>query len=84
VFFNAGYGEAMTVNDLAGRLIALTGSNSVVQYQSTRPGDVRHSRASVEKLAATGFIPVLGMDESLRRTLEYFRGALTSTGAIAR
>lgn len=77
--YNAGYGGAMTVNDLADRLISLTGSNSSIQYLPERPGDVRHSRASVEKLTATAFTPVCGMDESLRETLEYFRGRLAQT-----
>jgi UDP-glucose 4-epimerase len=72
--YNAGYGGMMTVNELARQLITLAGSASEVQHLPERPGDVKHSRAAVEQLAATGYQPVCGMEQGLRETLEYFRG----------
>ena len=71
--FNAGYGEMMTVNELAQKVIALTGSTSVVQSLPARPGDVKHSRAAIDKLLNTGFRHTSSMEEGLRATLEYFR-----------
>jgi UDP-glucose 4-epimerase len=72
--YNAGYGGMMTGNELARQLITLAGSASEVQHLPERPGDVKHSRAAVEQLAATGYQPVCGMEQGLRETLEYFRG----------
>ena len=70
--FNAGYGGQITINDLANRLIGAAGSTSVVLHAPERAGDVRHSRASADKLRAAGWIPRHDLDEGLARTLEFF------------
>ncbi len=77
--FNAGYGGQMTLNELAGELLAQTGSNSPLHYEAPRPGDVMHSRAAVDSLTGTGFVPQTGLKEGLRETLEYFRSRLTNS-----
>jgi UDP-glucose 4-epimerase len=64
--FNAGCGSAITVNDLAAQIVAATGSQSTITHAPARPGDVRHSTASIEKLVATGWRP----DVTLARGLE--------------
>jgi UDP-glucose 4-epimerase len=71
--FNAGYGGMMTVNDLAQNVTALAGSPSVIQHLPERAGDVKHSRAAIDKLLATGFRHTGSMEEGLRSTMEYFR-----------
>jgi UDP-glucose 4-epimerase len=68
--FNAGYGAQITINDLAERIIALTGSSSRVVRQPPRAGDVRHSRASPAKLLSAGWQPQWNLEEGLRRTIE--------------
>ncbi|MEI6675513.1 MAG: NAD-dependent epimerase/dehydratase family protein [Verrucomicrobiota bacterium] len=71
--FNAGYGGQMTLNQLANQLIAAAGSSSQVVHGLTRPGDVRHSRASVDKLRAAGWTPQHSLEEGLAATLEFFK-----------
>jgi UDP-glucose 4-epimerase len=71
--FNAGYGGQITINDLAGGIIAAAGSSSRVHHGPERAGDVRHSRASADKLRAAGWRPRHTLDEGLAATLEYFR-----------
>jgi UDP-glucose 4-epimerase len=71
--FNVGYGKQMTILQLARRIIAATGSNSVIQHAPERPGDVKHSRASIEKLHAAGFCPPGSFDVGLAETISYFR-----------
>lgn len=71
--FNAGYGGQMTINDLADRVIELAGSASKVNHTAERAGDVRHSRASADKLRAAGWIPRHSLGEGLARTLEFFK-----------
>jgi UDP-glucose 4-epimerase len=55
--FNAGYEKQITVLDLARQILALTDSHSPIHFEPQRPGDVRHSLASVEKLRNAGFQP---------------------------
>lgn len=71
--FNAGYGGQITINDLANNLIAAQGSSSKVIHKEERPGDVKHSRASADKLRAAGWAPKYTLEEGLGTTLEFFR-----------
>ena len=63
---NAGYGGTLTINDLARRIIAAANSRSEIRYLPERPGDVRHSRASIAALLSTGWTPVSNLDDALR------------------
>lgn len=71
--FNAGYGGQMSISDLAGQIIAAAGSASKVVHGPERAGDVRHSRASADKLRAAGWEPRHTLGEALAATLAYFR-----------
>lgn len=77
--FNAGYGGQITVLDLARRIIAQAGSRSEIRHLPERVGDVRHSRANVDALRATGFRPLSSLDVGLAETLDYFRQHSSST-----
>jgi len=71
--FNAGYGGQITINELAETIIGLTGSRSKIIDLPERAGDVRHSRASSEKLRAAGWLPQFSLTEGLDKTVEFFR-----------
>jgi UDP-glucose 4-epimerase len=71
--FNAGYGGQITINDLADGLIQAADSASKVIHGPERAGDVRHSRASANKLRAAGWLPMHTLKEGLARTLEFFK-----------
>lgn len=73
--YNVAYGGRITIDDLAKEIIRLTGSSSKILHLAERPGDVRHSMAAVEKLRATGFVPVHTFEEGLAETVKFFRGA---------
>ena len=68
--FNCGYGCATKINELVDRVLAATNSQSPVVYLPARPGDVRHSCASTEKLRDLGWRPMSSLDDGLRETLE--------------
>lgn len=70
---NIAYGRKITINDLAGEIIRLTGSSSQIEHAPERPGDVRHSMAAIDKLQATGFRPGFNFEEGLRQTVEFYR-----------
>ncbi len=72
--FNAGYGGQITINDLANGLITAAASSSKVLHAPERAGDVRHSRASADKLRAAGWTPRHTLEEGLGVTLEFFKG----------
>jgi UDP-glucose 4-epimerase len=71
--FNAGYGGQITINELAAQIIANAGTSSKVLHAPERPGDVKHSRASADKLLAAGWKPRHTLEEGLARTFEYFK-----------
>lgn len=70
--FNVGYGKSMTVNQLASDIIRLSSSPSEVVHLPERSGDVKHSRASIDKLLASGFRHVSSLEEGLVETLDFF------------
>ncbi len=71
--FNAGYGGQTTVNDLARHIVASAASSSRILHRSERSGDVKHSRASVEKLIDAGWAPRYSLAEGLEMTLDFFK-----------
>ena len=72
--FNAGYGGQITINDLAEQIIRNAGTSSQVLHAAERPGDVKHSRASADKLLAAGWRPKHTLDEGLAATFDFFKG----------
>ena len=71
-FYNVAYGGRLTINDLAQKIIELTGSSSTIEYAPERAGDVKHSMASVEKITAAGFVPTFSFSEGLTETIRFF------------
>ncbi len=67
--FNVGYGNSMTINDLADQIVSATRSSSRIIHLAERAGDVRHSRASVDKLLATGYRHVSSLERGLEDTV---------------
>lgn len=71
--YNVGYGTSMTVNELAALIIRLSGSSSEIRHLPERAGDVKHSRASIDRLLATGFHHVSSLEQGIAETLDFFR-----------
>jgi UDP-glucose 4-epimerase len=71
--FNAGYGGQITVLELAQRILALAGSRSTIRLEPARAGDVRHSRATIERLQQAGFRPANTLDAGLQQMLSALR-----------
>jgi UDP-glucose 4-epimerase len=79
--FNAGYGDQITILELAQRILALTGSRSSIEFSPARAGDVQHSRASVERLQNAGFRPEGSLNAGLAEMSLGFRSAFDSGDA---
>jgi UDP-glucose 4-epimerase len=71
--FNAGYGGQITINELAAQIITNAGTSSKILHAPERPGDVKHSRASADKLLAAGWKPRHTLEEGLASTFEFFK-----------
>lgn len=74
--FNVACGKQITINELAKTICRLTGSRSEIRYAPERAGDVKHSRASIEKISSVGFVPAENQEKSLRQTIEFFRNQI--------
>jgi UDP-glucose 4-epimerase len=70
--FNVAYGQRITIKELAATICQLTGSRSEIVHAAERPGDVKHSLASVDKLRAAGFVPSANFQAGLQITIDYF------------
>jgi len=72
--FNVGCGAQISLNQLVKELQAILDTDLKVEYAEPRPGDVKHSLASIEKTQRLmGYDPTVPFGEGLRRTVEWFR-----------
>jgi nucleoside-diphosphate-sugar epimerase len=70
---NVGGGTQTSLNQLVKELRAIVTTDLHVEYAEPRPGDVKHSLASVEKAKRLmGYDSVIPFGEGLRRTVEWF------------
>jgi UDP-glucose 4-epimerase len=70
--FNVACGRRTTINELAKTILQLTGSQNKIRHTPIRPGDVKHSFASIKKLGAAGFAPGSNLRSGLNLTLKYY------------
>lgn len=71
--FNIGTGRSITLNELANRILNITGSKVEPVHEESRPGDVRHSVADISRAKTFGYEPKYSVEEGLRQTFEEFR-----------
>ena len=71
--FNVANENAISINELARLIIETTGSSSQIVYKETRPGDIKHSLASIkETRKSLNFNPSHDLLSSLKTTVKYF------------
>lgn len=71
--YNAGNNRSLSIKELANRILVLTDSKSEVIFKEVRPGDIRESLASVERLKSEFNFQDFDFESCLRKTLEYYR-----------
>lgn len=70
---NVGCGGQISLNQLVEELKGILGADLKVEYTATRPGDVKHSLASIEKAKRLlRYEPPVSFGEGLRRTVVWF------------
>ena len=73
-FFNIASGKSIEIEELAKLIIELTESKSKIVFSKSRPGDVIHSFANVERARSIlNFIPKYTLEEGLKETIEWYR-----------
>ncbi len=73
--YNAAYGKSQSINELAAKIIKLTCSDSEIVHMDNRPGDIKDSVASIERLTSTGLELKDCFDEGLSQTISYIKNA---------
>ena len=70
---NVACGRQISIMELAEVLGELLGEGLVTEFESPRPGDIRFSRASIERAnKALGYRPLIPLREGLKETIAYF------------
>jgi len=71
---NVAYGDKITLNELANKIIDSTESNSIIEYAPFRNGDVLHSLADLSRTKElTGYNPQFDLSAGLAKTIEFYR-----------
>jgi UDP-glucose 4-epimerase len=74
---NVATGQQISIAELARTLGAIIGVAAPPVRVEARSGDVRHSLADISKAKALlGYEPIVGLEEGLRRTVEWYRTTL--------
>ncbi len=76
---NLATGGRVTLLELVDKINALLGISIAPIHAPERPGDIKHSRAAVERARdLLDFAPIVDFDTGLARTLDHYRKALES------
>ncbi|MGE4409813.1 MAG: UDP-glucuronic acid decarboxylase family protein [Sphingobium sp.] len=74
---NIGNPREFTVNELARKVVAMTGSKSVIEHRPLPADDPRQRQPDITRAQQLfGWAPVVELDEGLRRTIAYFSDLL--------
>jgi UDP-glucose 4-epimerase len=72
--YNVGTGSSVTLLELLAMLNKLLGTSAVPVHGPPRAGDIRNSRAKIDRIRRDlGFEPTVTFEEGLRQTLDWYR-----------
>jgi UDP-glucose 4-epimerase len=76
---NLATGGRVTLLDLVEKINRLLGTSIEPTFADERPGDIKHSRASIERARELlDYAPVVDFDTGLARTLDFYRDGASS------
>ncbi|HEY9686947.1 MAG TPA: GDP-mannose 4,6-dehydratase [Coleofasciculaceae cyanobacterium] len=81
---NLAYGQEVSIQEIAGRLLKLLGREDLqIEWQPERPGDVHRHYADVARLqAGTGYKPTIDIEAGLKRYVDWFRANYPDPAAL--
>lgn len=75
--FNVANEQTISIKQLANKIIELTNSRSRIVFEAERPGDIKHSYASIKETREVfGFEPQHNIDSALIETINFFKTKL--------
>ena len=67
----SGYGTSIV--DIAGKVCKIVGSKSRIKYSGNRSGEVVRYIGNISKLVSFGWKPKVGIDEGLKKSVEWYK-----------
>jgi UDP-glucuronate decarboxylase len=75
---NLGNPTEFTIGELAERILRMSGSQAAIVYRPLPQDDPRQRRPDIELARRVlGWEPQIGIEEGLKRTIDYFRGVIS-------
>lgn len=79
--FNIGESQTVKLDDLVSKLETALGKKAIIDRRPMQPGDVPRTWADISKSRRVlGYEPKVGIDEGLRRYVDWLRGASRGQG----
>ena len=77
--YNVACGEQASLNAMITMLNEITGKSVTPEYGPERPGDVKHSKASISKIQKDlGYAPTVYFDEGLKKVYAWYKQQTTA------
>ena len=73
-FFNVGYGQEVTIRELAELVKKVTGYEGEIVLDPTKPDGTPRKLTDISRIKATGWEPKIDLETGLRQTYEWFCG----------
>ena len=71
---NAACGDSISLNELAGLIMEITGNAAPIQYEEARAGDVRHSHADISRAKSLlDYEPAVSFREGLEKVIAWYK-----------
>lgn len=75
--FNVAAGSSTSIKELAEIIIDETSSKSKIEFQDERPGDIKHSLASIDETKThLHFLPKFSLIDGLKKTIDYYKSKI--------
>ena len=72
-FFNVGYGEEITIMDLALLIKKVVGYEGEIVMDSSKPDGTMRKLTDISRIKATGWEPKISLEEGLKQTYEWYK-----------
>lgn len=71
--FNVACGDEITLIKMVDLLNSISGENLSPEFLDERKGDVKHSKASIEKILKIGYVPEVYFREGLKMVFDWYK-----------
>ena len=72
-FFNVGYGQEVTISELAEMMKKVTGFQGEIVMDASKPDGTPRKLTDISKLKAMGWEPKISLEEGLKQTYEWYK-----------